>query len=106
MAQLVPDDGLPLNTAARFTVRTAGAESNVAQALAQPGIPLVVKDGARAAVAFVRADEPVVVPTLPIVVREPVGAGNAFAAGWLYGRFHDLPCTARPRLGHLMAGLP
>jgi len=26
MAQLVPDDGLPLNTAARFTVRTAGAE--------------------------------------------------------------------------------
>jgi len=40
MAQLVPDDGLPLSTAARFTVRTAGAESNVAQALAQLGVPV------------------------------------------------------------------
>jgi 2-dehydro-3-deoxygluconokinase len=77
--------------------------TEVRRLIGQPST-LVVKDGARAAVSFGRADEPVVVPALPIAVREPVGAGDAFASGWLYGRLHDLPCTARLRLGHLMAG--
>lgn len=65
---------------------------------------LVVKDGAREAVCFGPAEQPVTVPALPVAVREPVGAGDAFASGWLYGMLCGLPCTARLRLGHLMAG--
>ncbi|MFI1393618.1 sugar kinase [Streptomyces sp. NPDC020681] len=64
---------------------------------------LVVKDGGRAATAFT-GDGPCTVPTRPAEVVEPVGAGDAFAAGFLCGvlRGHD---TVRAlRLGHLTAG--
>ncbi|HLQ82170.1 MAG TPA: sugar kinase [Bacillota bacterium] len=50
---------------------------------------LVVKDGAVAAHAFVRSDDgtdhPVVQPALRAEVVEAVGAGDAFAAGYLAG---------------------
>lgn len=44
------------------------------------------------------------VPAPPVEVVEPVGAGDAFAAGYLYGMLKDLPGPARLRLGHLVAG--
>jgi 2-dehydro-3-deoxygluconokinase len=34
---------------------------------------------------------------------EPVGAGDAFAAGYLAGTLHALPMEQRLRLGHLSA---
>ena len=44
-----------------------------------------------------------VVPALEVEVLEPVGAGDAFAAGWLHGLMCELPQESRLRLGHLMA---
>jgi 2-dehydro-3-deoxygluconokinase len=64
---------------------------------------LVIKDGPRAASS---TDDGVVVTTvaaLPVDVVEPVGAGDAFAAGWLYGLLQGLPAAGRLRLGHLIA---
>ncbi|MBG0857717.1 sugar kinase [Streptomyces spinoverrucosus] len=63
---------------------------------------LVVKDGARAATAFVGADAHSV-PALAVRVAEPVGAGDAFAAGFLTGLLRDLPVERALRLGHLTA---
>ena len=64
---------------------------------------LVVKDGSREAVEY--SDSTITrVPALPVDVIEPVGAGDAFAAGWLYGLLGGLPPEVRLRLGHLMAG--
>ena len=63
---------------------------------------LVVKNGAGNAVSFTEAEE-TTVPAIPVDVVEPVGAGDAFAAGWLHGMLHDLPQHVRLRLGHLMA---
>lgn len=63
---------------------------------------LVVKDGAGDAVSFT-GTERTTVPAIPVDVVEPVGAGDAFAAGWLHGMLHDLPQRIRLRLGHLMA---
>ncbi len=63
---------------------------------------LVVKDGAGDAVSFCGAER-TSVPAIPVHVVEPVGAGDAFAAGWLHGMLHDLPQRVRLRLGHLMA---
>lgn len=63
---------------------------------------LVVKDGARAATAFVGPDAHSV-PALTVRVVEPVGAGDAFAAGFLSGLLRQLPVERSLRLGHLTA---
>ncbi|UQX89402.1 sugar kinase [Jatrophihabitans telluris] len=64
---------------------------------------LVVKDGALAAFSFYEGDQAQVVPALPVAVVEPIGAGDAFAAGWLCGRLRGLGAQASCRLGHLLA---
>jgi 2-dehydro-3-deoxygluconokinase len=63
---------------------------------------LVVKDGSRPATS-VEGDHVTTVAALPVPVVEPVGAGDAFAAGWLRGWLRGLPAAARLRLGHLVA---
>jgi 2-dehydro-3-deoxygluconokinase len=63
----------------------------------------VVKDGAVGATSFT-ADGTCFVPAPPVTVVEPVGAGDAFAAGYLYGVLRGLAEPARLRLGHLVAG--
>ena len=70
--------------------------------LPAPGV-LVVKDGAAGAYSFGRSG-PAFVPAPAVDVVEPVGAGDAYAAGYLYGLLHDLPEPDRLRLGHLVAG--
>lgn len=68
----------------------------------QPRV-LVVKNGAVGATAYhEQGSEYVRAPKVD--VREPVGAGDAFAAGWLSGLLGDLPQVQRLRLGHLLAG--
>lgn len=68
-----------------------------------PRVPqLVVKDSAAAAHSFVE-NSVVTVPALPTVVVEPVGAGDAFAAGFLSGHLHGKDRRAALRYGHLLA---
>jgi len=64
---------------------------------------LVVKNGAVDAVTF-HGGGVTVEPARPVEVVEPVGAGDAFAAGWLSGALRGLDHAARLRLGHLAAG--
>jgi 2-dehydro-3-deoxygluconokinase len=63
---------------------------------------LVVKDGATAATAFC-AGLRVVVPALKVKVVEPVGAGDAFAAGFLAALLQGRSVTHCLRSGHLTA---
>jgi len=65
---------------------------------------VVVKDGAADCVSF-SGTRRTVVSALPVDVVEPVGAGDAFAAGWIHGRLNGLDDTACLRLGHLMAAV-
>lgn len=74
-------------------------------ALPEPAV-LVVKAGADGATAFVRDEESdtvTSVPALGVDVVAPVGAGDAFAAGFLSATLRGLPTGARLRHGHLMA---
>lgn len=64
---------------------------------------LVVKDGAVGATSF-SAEGACFVPAPAVAVVEPVGAGDAFAAGYLCGVLRGLAERARLRLGHLVAG--
>lgn len=79
----------------------------IRDALPEPEV-LVVKAGADGATAFVRdretgTDAVTSVPALRVDVVAPVGAGDAFAAGFLSATLRDLPAGARLRHGHLMA---
>lgn len=63
---------------------------------------VVVKDGATAATVFC-GDSRVVVPALRVDVVEPVGAGDAFAAGFLAGLLQGRSAEQCLRSGHLTA---
>lgn len=63
---------------------------------------LVVKDGATEAVEFAGGDV-VRESALRVAVAEPVGAGDAFAAGWLHAWLDDRPASERLRIGHVLA---
>ncbi|HEY3708645.1 MAG TPA: sugar kinase [Amycolatopsis sp.] len=84
---------------ALWGAKTAG---DVRELLPEPAV-LVVKNGGTDATSF-GPDGVVVEPALPVDVVEPVGAGDAFAAGWLHGMLTGLAHPARLRLGHLLAG--
>ena len=69
-------------------------------------VELVVKDAEVGATVFRTGGDPgEFAPALPVEVVEPVGAGDAFAAGYLSARLHDDPPVERLRLGHRLAAL-
>ena len=102
--------------AAAWGVR--GGPAAVRAALPEPPV-LIVKQGADGATAFAAGDgaegaegvegaegaeDAVVrVPAPRVDVVSPVGAGDAFAAGYLSGALRGLPLRDRLRHGHLMA---
>ncbi|WP_106685840.1 sugar kinase [Streptomyces violaceusniger] len=75
-------------------------------ALPEPEL-LVVKQGGAGATAYARCpdgtDDVTFEPAPRVDVVAPVGAGDAFAAGFLSGTLRGLPVAERLRHGHLMA---
>ncbi|MFH9617582.1 sugar kinase [Streptomyces pratensis] len=77
-------------------------------ALPEPDV-LVVKRGSDGVTVFSRTgdspetDTVTTVPSLHVDVVAAVGAGDAFAAGFLSATLRDLPVRDRARHGHLMA---
>jgi 2-dehydro-3-deoxygluconokinase len=63
---------------------------------------LVVKDGGNEAISFTQ-DGVTRVSAMEIDVIEPIGAGDAFAAGWLSGMLRNVDQPLRLQLGHLLA---
>jgi len=64
---------------------------------------LVMKNDAHAALVLEPNGQTTEVPALTVSVVEPVGAGDAFAAGFLAGTLQGLSMKQRLRLGHLSA---
>jgi 2-dehydro-3-deoxygluconokinase len=75
------------------------------RALLGPRATIVVKSDAHAALALEPGDDErrTEVPALTVDVVEPVGAGDAFAAGYLAATLQGLPMEQRLRSGHLSA---
>jgi 2-dehydro-3-deoxygluconokinase len=86
---------------ALWGAQLADAE-DVRTLLPEPRI-LVVKDGAIAATMFYGSQARVVVPALRVDVVEPVGAGDAFAAGFLAALLQERSAEHCLRSGHLTA---
>lgn len=78
----------------------------IREALPEPSV-LVVKRGSEGATVFSRGagntDTATTVSALHVDVVAPVGAGDAFAAGFLSATLRGLPVRHRIRHGHLMA---
>ncbi|HET6299040.1 MAG TPA: sugar kinase [Kribbella sp.] len=68
-----------------------------------PRSTIVLKSDAHVALALEPGGRRTEVPALSVEVVEPVGAGDAFAAGYLAGTLQGLPMEQRLRLGHLSA---
>lgn len=85
-------------------IRVMGTDDPVAlrRILPDPAT-LVVKDGARRALAVDRDGTVVAVPALRVEVVEPVGAGDAFAAGFLGGVVRGDAIATCLRRGHIGA---
>lgn len=64
---------------------------------------LIVKDGDVGATAFAAGEEPVFVPAPRVDVVEPVGAGDAFAAGFLAATLDGTALADRLSAGHTAA---
>ncbi|PJE96640.1 carbohydrate kinase [Streptomyces carminius] len=106
------DPAVPAALARRCDLVFVGAdEAREAWGVADPGrlrllLPepavLVVKDSGRDATAYT-ADGEFRVPAPSVVVTDPVGAGDAFAAGFLSATLRGLPVPLRLRHGHLTA---
>ncbi len=81
-----------------------GADNHQAvRALLPEPAEVVVKDGRRPAVAYVGGEPRVVEPALTVDVIEPVGAGDAFAAGYLATRRDGRDVRSALRVGHALA---
>lgn len=81
---------------------TGGPEA-IRALLPEPGA-LVVKEGGRGATVFASAATPATfVPALDVDIVAAVGAGDAFAAGFLSATLRALPVRDRLRHGHLWA---
>ena len=77
--------------------------ASVRQRFPEPG-ELVVKDGATGATAFA-GGEAAFEPSPPVEVVDAVGAGDAFAGGYLAARLGGAPLRMRLRAGHARAAL-
>ena len=51
----------------------------------------ILKLGADGALGMERGGSPVVAPALPVTVVDPIGAGDAFTAGFISARMDDAP---------------
>ncbi len=73
--------------------------ANVA-ALLSRAPTVVVKEGARGCTVHVRGEQPLPVPGFPVDVVSVLGAGDAFAAGFVTGRLRGLGWAESARLGN------
>ncbi|ATL30146.1 2-dehydro-3-deoxygluconate kinase [Streptomyces formicae] len=79
-----------------------GGPDAIRAALPEPAT-LVVKQGSRGATVLRHGEDPVFQAALRVDVVAPVGAGDAFAAGFLSATLRGLTAAQRLRHGHLMA---
>lgn len=77
-------------------------ESALRALLPDPAV-IVLKNAHTSAIALMRDGGRVEVPSLSVSVLEPVGAGDAFAAGYLSGMLFGLDQRSSLRRGHLSA---
>ncbi|MFA1550190.1 carbohydrate kinase family protein [Actinomadura chokoriensis] len=94
------------NAAEAMAYTRTGSPAEAAEALAERVPVVVVKRGGDGAIAIdSRAGERAEVGALPVEALDPTGAGDVFAAGFVFGTLAGLPLAERLRFANLCAGL-
>jgi 5-dehydro-2-deoxygluconokinase len=75
-------------------------EAAVAALLARGPQAVVVKRGAQGAEVRLPGNERIAVPGFPVEIYNILGAGDAFAAGFIYGRLHAWDWHKSARMGN------
>ncbi|MDX2005505.1 MAG: 5-dehydro-2-deoxygluconokinase [Meiothermus sp.] len=75
-------------------------EANIQVLLSRGPEALVVKRGAKGADVYLQGGEPIRVPGFPVEVVSILGAGDAFAAGFIYGRLQGWDWYKSARMGN------
>jgi 5-dehydro-2-deoxygluconokinase len=100
MLQRVEDVVITHQQVSAPTVR-GDLEANVATMLGAAGLQaVVVKRGSEGARIYLRGGERLEAPGFPVEVVNVLGAGDAFAAGFIYGRIHGWDWVRSARLGN------
>jgi len=79
---------------------TTAIDAGVASILERGIEAVVIKRGGRGSTIFRRGTAPVDVAAFPVDVLNVLGAGDAFASGFLYGYLQDWPLERAARLGN------
>ncbi|WP_254716290.1 carbohydrate kinase family protein [Actinomadura sp. WMMB 499] len=94
------------NAAEAMAYTRTGDPPAAAEALAERAPVVVVKCGADGAIALDRTTgERAEAPALPVRALDATGAGDVFAAGFVFGTLAGLPLVERLRFANLCAGL-
>ncbi|MDQ3785115.1 MAG: carbohydrate kinase family protein [Actinomycetota bacterium] len=96
-------DVLLMNDAEAMTMTGAPDPRDALDQLKELCKCVVIKEGARGAVAVVDG-EVIHSSTEPVKVVDATGAGDCFDAGFVYGLLHDLPACVSLALGNLCGG--
>ena len=80
---------------------SAGTDAEAVERLLDAGLPaLILKRGAKGASVCRRGQDPVLVPPFSITVLNVLGAGDAFASGFLYGQVSGWTLEESARFGN------
>ncbi|WP_243716839.1 carbohydrate kinase family protein [Actinomadura sp. KC345] len=94
------------NAAEAMAYTRTGSPAEAAEALAGRVPVVVVKRGGDGAIAIDSATgERAETGALPVEALDPTGAGDVFAAGFVFATLADLPLAERLRFANLCAGL-
>lgn len=82
-------------------------EANIRSVMSMPNGPeaLVVKRGSAGATIHLRSGETIVAPGFPVEIVNVLGAGDAFAAGFIYGRHQGWDWLKSARHGNACGAL-
>lgn len=102
MQQLLRSTSLAVGTEEEIVAASGERDADAGTtALLKTGIgALIRKRGARGATICRPDAVPVDVPPFPVDVLNVLGAGDAFASGFLYGFLHDWPLERAARMGN------
>jgi sugar/nucleoside kinase (ribokinase family) len=104
LPQSMAIDTLLVNEREAMTLTAAPDIEHAARQLAQTAVTVVVTRGARGAVACAQ-DEVVAVPGIEVDVVDTTGAGDLFAAAWVWGDVLGLDLRAKLRWAVLYAAI-
>ncbi|HEX6292450.1 MAG TPA: carbohydrate kinase family protein [Herpetosiphonaceae bacterium] len=100
---LVTPNELEAEALSGLPVRDVATATAAAQKLVSLGVDVVLISLAGEGIVYASADEVGHLPSIPVEIVDPTGAGDALAATVIYGLTHHIPLAESVQLGQIAA---